>query len=227
MSRRPWSAVTRRVAGRRTVLVRGSGLDRRDLALEAAFCVGPRRLLLRDQAPLVDVLALDAAVPGDALRRLELGRRLVPRPVGGVRNARAAENVRAEADTRHRLDTAGDADVDRAGGDQSGDEVVRLLRRAALASRRSSPRLEREARAQPGVAGDVRGLLAGLGHAAADDLLDLVGVDAGALDDLGLGGGEQLGRVQAGELAVALADRRTDGFDDHGIGHFVPPFTGS
>ena len=41
---------------------------------------------------------------------------------------------------------------------------------------------------------------------AADDLLDQLGVDAGALEHLALDEAEQLARVHAGEAAVALAE---------------------
>ena len=77
--------------------------------------------------------------------------------------------------------------------------------------------------AQPGVAGDVGGLLAGLGDAAPDDLLDRSGVDARLLDQLDLRGGEQLGGVEARQPAVALADRRPDGFDDDRLTHVLLP----
>src|SRR5439155_5522846 len=78
-------------------------------------------------------------------------------------------------------------------------------------------RLDREPRLEPGVATDVEHLLAVLLHAAGDDVLDLRGLDARALDDLRVALAEQLVRV--GVLVVALlgmasADRRSDGLDD-------------
>ena len=72
---------------------------------------------------------------------------------------------------------------------------------------------------QPGPAHHVVGLLAGLRDAAADELLDRVGGDAGPLDHLGLRRTQELGRVQAGQSAVALADRRPGRFDDDGLSH--------
>ena len=57
-------------------------------------------------------------------------------------------------------------------------EVDGLLGRAALAVDRRRRRLDRQALLQPGVAGDVEGLLAELLHAAGDDVLDLGRVDA-------------------------------------------------
>ena len=78
-------------------------------------------------------------------------------------------------------------------------------------------RLDRQAGLQPGVAPDVEHLLAVLLDAAGDDVLDLGGVDPGALDDLGVGRAEQLVGVDV--LVVALLrvpapDRRAGGLDD-------------
>ena len=68
-------------------------------------------------------------------------------------------------------------------------------------------------------------LLAELLHAAGDDVLDLGGVDAGAVEHLRVGLAQQVGRV--GVLVVALlevpaADRRADGLDDD---HFTTLLT--
>ncbi|GAA3033275.1 hypothetical protein GCM10010528_12940 [Gordonia defluvii] len=77
---------------------------------------------------------------------------------------------------------------------------------------------------QPGGAGDIVALFADLHDAAADDLLDELGVDPCALDDAALGRTEDLGGVQAGQPAVALADRRPrrlyDYRDTHGDSYF-------
>ena len=54
---------------------------------------------------------------------------------------------------------------------------------------------------------------------AADDLLDQLGVDAGALEHLALHEAEQLSGVYAGEAAVALAERGADSIDDDGVSH--------
>ena len=51
------------------------------------------------------------------------------------------------ADPAHRLDAARDPDLDGAGGDEPGDEVVGLLRRAALAVDRGARHLVGQARA--------------------------------------------------------------------------------
>ncbi len=123
-----------------------------------------------------------------------------------------------EADPAHGLDTTGDGGLDGAGGDQVGNQVVGLLGRAALAVDGGGGDLEGQA-GQPGGAGHVGGLLARLGDAAADDLAHVAGVDAGALDELDLGGGWRLGGMEDRQPPVALADRRPDSFDDHWLGH--------
>ena len=104
--------------------------------------------------------------------------------------------------------------------------MVGLLGRAALAVDRRGPHLEGEPGREPRVAGDVGGLLAGLGDAPGDDLLDVARVHPGSLDDLDLRGGEQLGGVQPRQPPVALADGRAGCFDDHGLRHVrAPSFT--
>ena len=129
--------------------------------------------------------------------------------------------VGAEADAAHRLDAAGDADVDGARRDEAGDQVVGLLPAAALAVDRRGADLLGQPGDQPGDPGDVVGLLAGLGDAAADDLLDVAGVDAGLLHERLLRRAQQLGGVQAGQPSVALADRAAGGFDDDRVTHSV------
>ena len=121
--------------------------------------------------------------------------------------------------TAHRLDAAGDADVDGAGGDQSGDQVVGLLAAAALAVDRGRADVLRQTGDQPCHPADVVGLLAELRHAAADDLLDLGGVDAGLLDHRPLHGAEQLGRMQARQPSIPLADGAAGGFNDYRVTH--------
>ena len=67
--------------------------------------------------------------------------------------------------------------------------------------------------------GDVVGLLGELRDAAADHLLDLAGVDAGLLHDRPLHSAEKLGRMQAGQPSVPLADRAAGGFNDDRVTH--------
>ena len=78
-------------------------------------------------------------------------------------------------------------DVVDAGGDQRGGEVDRLLGGAALAVDGGRRGLDRQPGLEPGVAADVDRLLAELLHAAGDDVLDLGGIDPGAVDQLRVG----------------------------------------
>jgi hypothetical protein len=57
-----------------------------------------------------------------------------------------------------------------------------------------------------------------VGHRAADDLFDRVGRDAGAAEELAVGLAQEIGGVQVGERAAALADGGADCFHDHGFG---------
>ena len=118
------------------------------------------------------------------------------------------------------LDARADRGVVYAGGDQRGGEVHGLLRRSALAVDGRGRRLDRQAGLEPRVAADVEHLLAVLLHAAGDDVLDLLGGDAGALDDRLVGLAEQLVRVRVlvvALLGMAASDRRAGGLDDHDL----------
>ncbi|SLH87554.1 Uncharacterised protein [Mycobacteroides abscessus subsp. abscessus] len=97
--------------------------------------------------------------------------------------------------------------------------MVGLLGRAALGVDGGGADLPRQARVQPRDPGDVVGLLACLGDAAADDLLDQGRIQVGAFEQSALGEAEQFGGVQAGEPAAALADRGASGLDDDGCAH--------
>ena len=208
------------LGGRLLVLVEHRRLDRADLPVEAAL--GPRLLglALRVEAELVDLLAGDAAPLGDPLGGGELvGQVDVPRR--GPQDAAVGAGVGAQADAAHRLDAAGDADVDGARRDQAGDQPVGLLAAAALAVDRHRADVLRQPGDQPAHPGDVVGLLAELRDAAADDLLDVAGVDAGLLDERLLRGAQQLGGVQAGQPSVPLADGAAGGFNDDRVTHSV------
>ena len=102
-----------------------------------------------------------------------------------------------------------------------GDQPVGLLPAAALAVHRHRADVLGQAGDQPAHPGDVVGLLAELRDAAADDLLDVAGVDAGLLDERLLRGAQQLGGVQAGQPSVALADGAAGGFNDDRVTHSV------
>src|SRR5699024_8150250 len=88
-------------------------------------------------------------------------------------------DVRAERHAAHRLQAAGDPDVDGARLDQVVDEVGRLLPGTALRVDRRRTGVVGEPGVLPGAAHRVHRLLARLRDDAADHLLDLVRVEAG------------------------------------------------
>ena len=123
----------------------------------------------------------------------------------------------AERDVAHVLDAAADHDVVDAGGDERRGEVHGLLGGAALAIDRRGCCLDRKPGLEPGVPADVHPLLAELLDAAGDDVLDLGGVDAGALDDLGVGLGKKRGGMDVlvdALLLVTAPDRGANRLDD-------------
>ena len=120
-------------------------------------------------------------------------------------------------------------DVVDAGGDERRGEVHRLLGGAALAVDGGGGRLDRQPGLEPGVAADVDALLAELLHAAGDDVLDLGGVDPGAVDQLGVGLREQRGGVDVLVVALLLvpaADRGADRLDDDDLAALELPVAG-
>src|SRR5581483_38836 len=167
--------------------------------------------------PLVDVVAGDAAPLRDALGGGELvGQIDVPRLRAPVA---VRAGVRAQPDAAHRLDAARDADVDRPGGDQPGDQMVGLLAAAALTVDGGGADLLRQTRGQPRRPGDVVGLLGELRDAAPDELFDVAGADARLLDERLLDRAQELGRVEAGQPSTALADWAASGFNDDRVTH--------
>src|SRR5262249_14918464 len=98
----------------------------------------------------------------------------------------------------------------------------------ALRVDRGGADADREPGGEPGGASDIERLLAGLGDASRDDLADLGGVDAGAVDDGALRGGEEIRRGHGRPRAVPPAQRRTSCLDDDVVGvggrcHAEPP----
>ena len=61
--------------------------------------------------------------------------------------------------------------------------------------------------------------LAGLQHLAHHDVLDLLGLDPGALQRGLDRDAAELGRVERGQAAAHLADGGAGGAEDHGLGH--------
>ena len=204
-------------------------VDRQHLPLEPPLRPGLLRPLLGRQAELVAVRAGDAPVVGDPLRRFELRDVLVGLEVAlGQRPARAGLDRRAERHPAHRLHAAPERGVDHARRDQRGGQVRGLLRRSTLRVDRGGGDGDREPGRQPRGAGNVERLLTGLAHAPADDLPDVLGVDAGALHGGALHGTEELGGVDGREPTVAAPERGADGFDEDDVGvlgHGQPPGT--
>ena len=115
------------------------------------------------------------------------------------------------------LDAGADDDVVDAGGDQRRGEVDRLLGGAALAVDRRRRGLDRQAGLEPGVAADVEPLLAELLGAAGDHVAGLGRVDPGALEQLAVGLGQEVGGMKilvVALLRVAAADRGPRRLDD-------------
>ena len=124
---------------------------------------------------------------------------------------------------RHRFHAGGNHDVHRAGHHGLRREVQRLLRRTALAVDRGGGHAFRQLRGHHRVAGDVVGLLAGLHHAAHDDVFDLGGIDARAIDQRIQHGSGEIGRMPACETSPLAAARGACGGDDIGLGHVCSP----
>src|SRR5680860_1087784 len=125
-----------------------------------------------------------------------------------------------EGDVAHVLDAGADRDVVDAAGDQRRGEVDRLLGGATLAVDRRRRSLDRQAGLEPGVAADVDPLLAELLGAAGDHVAGLGRVDAGALEQLAVDLGQQVGGVDVLVVALLLVpapDRRADRLDDYDL----------
>ena len=102
-----------------------------------------------------------------------------------------------------------------------GDQVVGLLSAAALAVDRGGADLLGQTQGQPRRAGDVVGLLRVLRHAAADELLDVAGIDTGLVHKRLLNRAQQLGGVQPRQPSGAFADGAAGGFNYYRVTHGV------
>ena len=206
------------LGGRLLVLIDYRGLECGDLAVETVLVPSPLGPLLGEQPEMIEVSASNAAALGNPLSCGELiGHVEVPRL--GPDLCAVRSGVGAQADPAHRLDAAGDSDVNSTGGDQSGDQMIGLLGAAALAIHGGSADRLGQARGQPGDPGDVVGLLPVLRHAATDDLFNGSGVDSRFIDERLLYGAQQFSGVQPGQPTSALSDRAAGGVDDHRIPH--------
>ena len=129
----------------------------------------------------------------------------------------ADDHRRRDRDGAHVLHAAGDHEVLGAGHDALGGEVHRLLGRAALPVDGHAGHVVGQPGDQPRGAGDVAGLGADRVAAAEDHVVDGARVDAGAGHQRADRVGGEVGGVDAGERAAALADRRADRVDDEGL----------
>jgi hypothetical protein len=191
---------------------------RDDLGIEMPGFPGVFGFGLGQRAELVDRDPAHAPARGDPLGgQVLVGQVDVPR--GRPWFAHLGAHVGAQGNAAHRLDAAPDTGVDRARADEPGDQVDRLLRRAALAVDGHAPGARRQARVQPPRAGDVVRLLTRLGDTTACDLLHEGRVDARAVDHRPLGRSEQLSRMETGQPSAALADRGPYRLNYHRTGH--------
>ena len=183
-------------------------------ALGEAVHVGAGDLeLVGDLARLVDHLLLGEGV-GEAVVGHRVDRLDVAHPEA---EAGAGQQVGRLA---HRLHAAGHGDLGVAGADRLVGEADRAHARGADLVDRLRGDLLRDAALDLGLArGDLA--LAGLQDLAEDDLLDLLGVDAGALQR-GLDRvAAEVGGVERGEGAAHLAEGRARGSEDDCAGHLA------
>src|SRR5215207_2704034 len=198
------------------------GVDGQDLRVEPALGPCLRRPLLRGEAELVGVGPGDAPLVGDALGALELRREfVVPEVRLGDRHPQTERLGRVGPDghPRHQLDATGHRHVDHPGGYEAAGHVGGLLRRAALSVDGGGGRGQRQPGREPPGAADVERLRADLADAPGHDLIDLLGIDAGAADHLAQHGGQEIRGVHRGQPTVATSDRRADCVDDDDLGH--------
>jgi hypothetical protein len=193
--------------------VRVRDLDRHDLALEPALvdraggaAVGLERVLVQLLARQVP--AFGHLLGGDALRDD------LPPLADDVREAAA---VGAHRHAGHRLDAAGDHDVELAGPDRRARVEARLHRRTALTLDRAAGDGVGPSGGQRREAGDVPRLLVDLGHAAELHVLDLGRIEAGAVGEAVQDLGGEVVAAQGRQGAVPLADRTAKRLDDQGI----------
>jgi hypothetical protein len=201
-------------------------VDGHELLGEAAVLGGLRRAPVGLQREAVELGARQLPAGGDELGADALRHQAVGVAGGdaGAERVGAGRDVGPHRHAAHRLHAAGDDRVVGAGHDALGGEVHGLLGAAALAvDGRGRDRL-----GQPGgehrVARGVHRLLGDLVDAAADDVVEALGVDARALDERAQRPGEQVDGVDGVQRALAglaPADRGADGVDDHGFAHGV------
>jgi len=195
-------------------------VDRRDLAIKAAFVPRPLGLLVALERELVRLRPLDSPLLRYFLRRNALRRQRVLLHQRHVkRRARPLHDVNAQRHPRHRFDAAADRDVAGPSLDQVRREVDRLLPAAALPVDGRRRNFVRKIRRQQHIARNVRTLFANLVHAAEDDILYHLRFDPGVLHDFIQDVRSQVIGMHARKRPTAPSHRRPHRLNDDHFSH--------
>ena len=220
----PGEAFGCRVGADAAVLIDRTALagDRHDLVVELAGGDRGGRALVAAHRERLLLGARDLPLAGDILGGLahaDIG--------GGHRLHQRRVEQRVVAHHRHAahaLDAGADENVAGAECDLAGRDVDRLHRRAAEAVDGDAGDRQRQVRQQPDQAGDVQPLLALRERAADDDVLDILGLDAGAADQRPDHLRGQIVGAHPGQAALAgEMERRAGVARDDGVGHWLSP----
>ena len=209
-------------------LVDGKVADRHELGVEEPLVDRLDRALVRAQRPPVLLLARDAELAGDEGRLLDhvlvvegrgepvvdhqVDQRAVAEPVA---EARLLQRVRR---VRHRLHPARDDDLHVTGADHLVGDLDRADRRGADLVDRVRGQLDRQPGSDRRLARR-RLARAALQHLAHDRVLDLLVLDAGAVERGPDRDRAELGRLVPGERAAEPPEGRAHSRDDHGARH--------
>ena len=220
LARRARARIFLAVERKRAVLV----VHRHEALGEVAVADRVVGALLAHQREIVERLARNVLqrrdrVRADALMRLRMAR--AQTQVSAVHHGRPSVRA-APARHRHHLGAARDHQVLEARHDRGGRDVHRGDAGAAETVQRHAARLHRIARIERRHAAEVAALRADLRGGAPDDVVDVGGVDAGALGERLQHGRGELLRMdlrQRALLVLADAARRAAGVDDPGFRH--------
>ncbi len=195
---------------------KGPGRSRRRRAAmafkrELVELIAVEAMLARQHLGAHELAELDVRITGFLTRALRLAQ-------PGLREQRAG---RAHRHAGHRFDAGGDHHVLRARQHRLGGELDRLLRRSALAVDGDGGDAFRQLRRQHRATPDLEALLAALADTAHDDVVNRLGVDAGAVDEAVEHFAGHVGRVPAGQPAAAFAAGGAHGLNDIGFCHWV------
>ncbi|EUA07574.1 hypothetical protein I546_5177 [Mycobacterium kansasii 732] len=202
------------------------GENRDDLLGEGAAVLGRGGPLVRQRGVVVESGTGQAPLRGDHLRGQALVEREVViagkhfRPVRHSRCPGGPERYPA-----HDLDTTGHHDVLLARHHRVHREVEGLLAGSASPVDGGARNALRPARSQDREASNIARLVADLGHAAPDHVVDDVWTDPGALQQFVEHDRGEVCGMDAGQPAVALAYSGTDGFDDDCFPHASAPIS--